>query len=117
MRWPLLLTALALACGGTVGTRVAGTDAGSDSSAGGDSGQDAGSDSGCPQPPVAPVYDCDAAPPDAQSCGPWGSTASSPRYPVGCVVTTTQEGTYCGPVTCNCTTEFADGGVTWSCPL
>jgi hypothetical protein len=120
VRWPPLLTVLPLACGGTT-TGARGSDAGADASAvtdaGGDAGTDGGSDSGCLQPPAEPVYDCDAATPDAGSCGPWGSTASSPSYPVGCVVTTTQEGTYCGPVTCNCGPGFEDGGVTWTCAL
>ena len=100
-------------------TRGVTTDAGSDSASdsGKDAGDDVGNDSGCPQPPSAPIYACDAALPDAQGCGPWGSTASSPVYPMGCVVTTTQEGTYCGPVTCNCSTEPVGGGVGWTCPL
>ena len=119
VRWIRLLTVFLFACGGTVATHgggpEAGTDAGTDSGSSGDSGS--GSDSGCPQPPSTPIYACDAGPPDAQGCGPWGSMAASPRYPEGCVVTTTQEGTYCGPVTCNCTTEFTDGGAMWVCPL
>ncbi len=95
----------ALACGGTV--------------SGGDAGAEGGTDdSGCPKPPSAPVYGCEAGAPDAQGCGPWSSPASSPVYPIGCVVTTTMTSTYCGPVTCNCTTSpVGDGGATWICPL
>jgi hypothetical protein len=103
----------ALACGGAVTAQDAGADTGSPV----DSGFESGNDSGCPRPPAAPIYACDAAAPDAQTCGPWGSTASSPRYPEGCVVTTTMEGTYCGPVTCNCMTELTDGAAEWICPL
>ena len=94
-------------------------DAGSDGHEGADSGGEAGNDSGCPQPPSTPSYDCSGATLDAGSCGPWGSTATSPSYPEGCVVTTTMEGTYCGPVTCNCGPAFGspDGGQTWTCAL
>jgi hypothetical protein len=113
-----------LACGGSTAANHA-TDAGADArestdaAAGTDAGPQPGSDSGCPPPPGAPTYDCTGAAPDAGTCGPWGSTASSPSYPVGCVVTTTMEGTYCGPVTCNCgpTFDSADGGLGWTCAL
>ena len=134
MRWFHLLTVFACACGGSVaphggsdagsgsgGDAGSGSGGGSGSGSGGGSGSGSGGgtgdDSGCPQPPSTPEYACDAAAPDAESCGPWQSMATSPRYPLGCVVTTTQEGTYCGPVTCNCTTEFADSGAMWVCPL
>lgn len=118
-----VLGAAALGCGGsTAATHDGGSDAASSSDspveASGDSSvADTGFDSGCPRPPSSPVYACDAGAPDAQGCGPWGSSAASPRYPEGCVVTTTMEGTYCGPVTCNCTTASLDGGATWLCPL
>lgn len=107
-----LAAAAAEACGGT----VAGVDGGaSDTGAGGnESGLD---DSGCLKPPSAPVYACEAGPPDASGCTPWDSTDTSPIYPIDCVVTTTQQGSFCGPVTCNCTTGFDDGGPTWICPL
>jgi len=103
MRRLLLLAWFAAACGGTV--------------AGADGGTEAGTDSACPQPPPVPVYACEAGPPDAEGCGPWNSSQSTPTYPVGCVVTTTNEGTYCGPVTCNCTKELPDSGPSWICPL
>ncbi len=101
MRWPALLIVSTLACGGNVVAHGGGSDAGGDTVAPPvDSGAGGAAESGCPSPPSAPVYDCDAAVADAGSCGPWGSTASSPRYRLGCVVTTTQESTYCGPLTC-----------------
>ena len=103
MRWLVLLATIATACGGSVANV--------------DGGTEAGTDSGCPQPPNVPIYDCEAGAPDAQGCGPWGSPQSTPIYPIGCMVTTTQQGTFCGPVTCNCTTEFSDSGPSWICPL
>ncbi len=104
MRRLCLLAWLLAACGGTVAGVNGGTEAGLDSG-------------GCPQPPPVPVYDCDAGPPDAEGCGPWNTTQPTPTYPMGCTVTTTQQGTYCGPVTCNCTKEFPDSGPSWICPL
>ena len=101
VRWLLLV--FITACGGTVAAV--------------DGGMEAGTDSGCPQPPSAPVYACDAGLPDAQGCGPWGSTQTTPTYPIGCVVTTPGKSTYCGPVTCSCSTEFPDSGPSWICPL
>jgi len=121
------LATLALACGGlavggdggggTAGLGGGGTAGGGGAKgAGGTTGGSGGSEGGCPRPPSAPVYACDAAPPDAPSCAPWESDAASPRYPLGCVVTTTLEGTFCGPVTCNCMTGLADAAQ-WLCPL
>ncbi|HSQ65274.1 MAG TPA: hypothetical protein VLM85_18770 [Polyangiaceae bacterium] len=104
MRRLSFLALIVAACGGTV--------------AGIDGGTEAGTDSGCPQPPSAPVYDCEAGALDAEGCGPWSSTQPTPRYPIGCGVTTTQQGTFCGPVTCNCTTTgLPDSGPGWVCPL
>jgi hypothetical protein len=109
-----------LACGGATTTSrslEAGSEASAPIDSGAGPGDDAASDSGCPQPPSEPTYDCDAAVPDAGTCGPWESTESSPRYPVGCVVTTTMEGSFCGPVTCNCMTVPPSGPPGWTCPL
>jgi hypothetical protein len=107
-----------LGCGGSTAVSHA-TDAGADAREGADASTEAGSDAACPQPPSAPTYDCTGATLDAGTCGPWGSSATSPSYPVGCVVTTTMEGSYCGPVTCNCGPSFGlvDGGLTWTCAL
>lgn len=112
-----LLAALLVGCGGATSPESKNGDASTDSPV--DSAIDSGGgyDSGCPGPPSSPIYGCDAAAPGEQGCGPWNSTNPGPIYPVGCVVTTTMEGTYCGPVTCNCTTELADSAAMWVCPL
>ena len=76
---------------------------------------DAGPDCGLPS---APVYDCSAGT-DGGSCGPWGSDASSPTYPTGCSVMTTEcdQSFGGGALVCECQTFPGSPTPGWLCAL
>jgi hypothetical protein len=64
------------------------------------------------------VYLCEAAAPGTPGCQAEPGDPSA-VYPEGCQVLLTTAGYYCGPIGCTCSpgSPFADGGLSFLCPL